>query len=167
MNSKAQIVKKVRDEFDRWEATLSGMSQEQITESPLPSGLTVKDVLAHLWAWQQRSIARLEAALHDTEPQFPPWPAGLDPEAEDVDRINAWIYAMHRERPWSDVYSDWRSGFLQFKALTEAVAEEALLERGRYPWLWGEPLSLVPVASCEHHEEHREQLVEWLRGQPK
>jgi hypothetical protein len=39
------------------------MSEEYITAPQLSSNMSVKDVIAHLRAWQQRSIARLEAAL--------------------------------------------------------------------------------------------------------
>jgi hypothetical protein len=39
-------------------------------------------VVIHLWAWQQRTIARMEAALADREPSFPQWSVDLDPDAE-------------------------------------------------------------------------------------
>ena len=50
--------------FDRWELLLASLSEKQLTDSNLPSNLSVKDVIAHLWAWQQLSVARAEAALH-------------------------------------------------------------------------------------------------------
>jgi hypothetical protein len=46
--------------------------------------------MAHLSAWQKRSIARVAAALLDREPEYPIWPAALDPNLEDnTDPINA------------------------------------------------------------------------------
>jgi hypothetical protein len=166
MSDKKQILKILKEEFNRWEELLAGMSEEQITEPHLPSSLSMKDVIAHLWAWQQRSIARMEAALHDREPQFPRWLETLEPDSEDdLDQVNAWIYETYREKPWSLVYRDWREGFLRFLELGEAIAEEDLLEPGRYAWLQGHPLSLVLVSSYEHHhEEHLEPLLAWLRN---
>ena len=82
MNDKAQIITALKEEFNRWEGLLAGISEDQITAPHLPSILSIKDVIAHLRAWQLVSIARLEAALINREPEFPKWLAGLDPEAE-------------------------------------------------------------------------------------
>ena len=163
MNDKAQIISTIKDEFGRWEDLLAGMSEEQVNVPLVPSTLSVKDVLAHLMAWQQRSIARLEAARLDREPVFPGWPADLDPEAEDVDQVNAWIYQANHEQSWSDVHRAWRDGYLRFLALGEAIPDKVLLQVGRYPWLAEYALSMVLLASYEHHEEHRDALLVWLR----
>jgi hypothetical protein len=165
MNDKQQILATLREEFDRWEALLAGLSAEQIMAPLLPSNLSIKDVIAHLRAWQQRSIARMEAGLHNREPEFPRWPAELHPDSEDnPDQVNAWIYETYREQPWSSVHRDWREGFLRFLALGEAIPEKDLLDTGRYPWLEGLPLSFILLASYEHHHiDHLEPLLAWLQ----
>jgi hypothetical protein len=165
MNDKKQILKMLKEEFNRWEELLASMSEAQITNPQLPSNRSIKDVMAHLWAWQQRSIARMEAALHNREPEFPKWPEALDPEPEgEPDELNAWIYETNREKPWSRVYGDWRAGFLRFLELGEAIPEKDLLDPGRYPWLEGLPLSAVLLGSyAHHHQEHFEPLLAWLR----
>jgi hypothetical protein len=165
MNGKQQILTTLREEFSRWEELLASMSEEQITAPHLPSSLSFKDVIAHLRAWQQRSIARLEAAVLNREPEFPRWPAELDPDSEDDPaQINAWIYETYREQPWSSVHQDWREGFLRFLELGEAIPEKDLLDAGRYPWMEGQPLSLVLLGSYEHHhEDHLEPLLAWIR----
>ena len=155
----------LNEEFNRWEELLASMTEEQITAPRLPSNLSIKDVIAHLWAWQQRSIARMEAALHNREPEFPRWPETLHPDTEDSpDQTNAWIYETYREKPWPSVYGDWKAGFLRFMELGEAVPEKDLLDPGRFAWLDGQPLSLVLLSSYEHHHiEHLEPLLAWLR----
>lgn len=165
MNDKIQLLKMLNDEFNRWKELLTSMNEEQITDPRLPSNLSIKDVIAHLWAWQQRSIARMDAALHDREPEFPRWPEMLHPDTEDnPDQTNAWIYETYREKPWSSVYGDWKTGFLRFLELGEAVPEKDLMDPGRYAWLEGQPLSLVLLSSYEHHHvEHLDPLLAWLR----
>ena len=163
MSDKQQILTTLREEFNHWEQILSALSEARITDPHLPGNWSIKDVMTHLWAWQQRSIARMEAALHHREPKFPRWPTAFDPEVEDEpDELNAWIYKTYREKSWSRVYGDWREGFLHFLELGEAIPEKDLLEPGRYAWLAEHPLSLVLLASSEHHEEHRGWLLAWL-----
>ena len=164
MNDKQGILIALREEFNRWETLLASLSEAQITAPQLPSHLSIKDVIAHLRAWQQRSIARLEAALLNREPEFPKWLPELDPDSEDnTDQINAWIYETYREQPWSKVHQNWGEGFLRFLELGEGIPEKDLLDAGRYAWLGGYPLSFILVASYEHHQGHLEAMLARLR----
>jgi hypothetical protein len=164
MNMKDHILTGLREQFNRWEELLAGMGVDQITAPLLPSDWSTKDNIAHLKAWQQRSIARLEAALANREPEFPRWLPGQDPDAEGItDRTNAWIYETYREQPWSKVHQDWREGFLHFLESGEGISEKDLLDAGRYPWLKGYPLAYILLASYDHHQEHLEKLLAWLQ----
>jgi hypothetical protein len=162
---KKEILNRLREEFNRWEELLASLSEAQITAPMLPDNWSIKDVVAHLWSWQQRSLARMEAALHNREPEFPPWPPSLRPDSEeDLEQLNAWLYQSNRDKPWSAVYNDWRTQFLRFIELGEAIPENDLLQPGRYPWQGKYPLSLTLITSYEHHqEEHREPLLAWLQ----
>lgn len=161
MNDKAQFITVLREEFQRWEELLSSVNEAQMTTPLTPSTWSVKDLIAHLRAWQQVSIARMEAALLNREPEMPGWLAGLDPDSEsNLDSYNDRIYQANRNQPWSEVYRAWRDGFLLFLELAEAIPEENLMEAGKYPWLKGYPLSAVLHGSYEHHHiDHLEPLI--------
>jgi hypothetical protein len=166
MNMKEHILAALREQFDRWEDVLASLSEEQLTGLHILPGWSTKDVIAHLWAWQQISVARMEAALQDREPKFPGWVAGLHPDwEENANQTNAWIYETYHPQPWSTVYQNWREGFQHFLQLGEAVSEIHLLDSGRYPWLEGRPLALILLASYDHHQEHLEKLLAWLQEQ--
>jgi hypothetical protein len=168
MSDKNQIISMLREEFERWENILGGLSEEQISAPNRIAQLSIKDIVAHLMAWQQRSIARMEAGLDNREPVFPKWPEGVDPEVEDVDQINAWIYQTYCDQPWQSVHEAWREGFLHFLELAEAIPEKDLMEVGRYAWLKDYALSAVLLGSYEHHhEEHLEPLLASLHQNEK
>lgn len=164
MSTKNQLLTRLRDEFDRWEALLASMREDQLAAKELPAGLSIKDVLGHLRAWQQLSIARLEAAQANREPVFEGWPEG-DPDAEEnLEKINAWIHETYRDQPWASVHRAWREGFLRFLELSEAIPEQNLLGKGVYPWLGEYALAAVLEGSYNHHHaEHYEPLAAWLR----
>ncbi len=166
MNDKQQLLTALRDIFNRWEELLSGLTQEQSTAREMPSDLSIKDVVAHMMAWQQISAARALAALYDREPEFPAWwhKFGPDPE-EDVDRTNAWIHETYLDKPWPAVHADWRSQFLRYLQLTQEIPDRDLFERGRYPWMGGYALSDSLQGSYEHHQEHLDGVLAWLRDQ--
>ncbi len=164
--NKRALLKELREEFSRWEELLGGRSEEQIVRRDLSGGLSVKDVVAHLMAWQGLSIARLEAARDNRDPQYRLGPEGLDPDAEEnLEAINAWIHDTYRDTPWSEVYGTWSSGFLHFLDLAEAMPEEALMQPARYAWLKDTPLAAVLEGWYDHHHnEHYELLLRELRG---
>lgn len=160
MYMKTHILAAMREEFEHWEKVLASLSEAQINTPVSPSELSVKDEMAHLWAWQQRSQARVAAAVQGREPQFPQWIPGVDPEDEDsTDRNNAWIFETNHDLPWSTVHEKWRSGYLRLLELGDALPESAFLDSSRYGWMEGLPIAFVFVASYDHHQEHLDKLL--------
>ena len=164
LKSKRMLVREMRQEFSRWEELLGSLRDEQIVRRDLPGGLSVKDVVAHLMAWQGLSIARLEAAIDNRDPSYRLGPEGLDPdEDENIEKINAWIHGNYLDMPWVEVYGKWSSGFLHFVELAEKIPEEALMQPARFAWLKDTPLAAVVEGSYEHHhDEHYGPLVREL-----
>ena len=168
MNMKEHILTALREQIDLWEDLLASLKDEQITAPLLPSEWSIKDVIAHLRAWQQRSNARMEAALFNQEPEFPRWLLDVDPDTEgNTERVNAWIYETNREKPWLKVYQDWNEGYLRLLEAGKGIAEKDLLDSSRYPWLKGYPLAYILLATYDHHQEHYEKLLAWRQEQKK
>ena len=166
MNMKEHMLSALREQFERWEALLTSLSEEQISSPLFDLDWSISDVVAHLWAWQQISIARVESGVLDRRPEYPEWilTIGEDWE-EDADRVNALTYEMNHKKPWSEVYQNWKTGFLHFLELGNAISERDLLDGDRYPWLKGYSLAFILVASYDHHQEHFEKLRSWLHEQ--
>jgi hypothetical protein len=163
MNMKEHVLAALREQLNRWEELLAGLSGEQIAAPQFDYNWSIKDLIAHLWVWQQISVARMEAAVLNREPELPAWVTELHGDwEENADQTNAWIYETYHKKPWSEVCQDWREGFLRFLELGEPVSERDLLDGDRYPWLKGYSLAFVLVASYDHHEEHLERLLAWL-----
>lgn len=73
MDMKGHILAAMREIFERWDGLLSGLDESRLPTPETPDGWSIKDILAHLMAWQQRSIARLEGALADREEKLLAW----------------------------------------------------------------------------------------------
>jgi hypothetical protein len=164
MKMKEHLLAALREECESWEELLASLSAGQITTPRFDFDWSIKDVIAHLWAWQQISIARLEGGLHDQEPAFPQWIVeSIEYWEDDADGVNALTFRTHHNKPWSEIYQNWKNGFLRFLELGEKFPERDLLDRGRYPWLNGHSLAFILIASYDHHQEHLEKLTNGLR----
>lgn len=159
MNMKSHILAALREQLEAWEATLARLGEAAIVARAVPSDWSIKDELAHLWAWQQRTLARVEAARLDREPEFPAWPFDPNDESEEgTERINTWIYETNRDLPWSSVHQNWRDCFLRVLDAAERITERDLLDSGRYAWLNGHAIAVFLLGTYDHHQEHFEKL---------
>ena len=157
MKTAAEWIVLCREELGEWDKVLDGMSEAEIVAPDRVEKLSLKDTMAHLTAWQQITVARLEAGRDNREPVFAGWPPELDPVREsDNDRVNAWIYEKYRDQTWQSVHYEWRERFLHVLKLAEATPEAVLMEEGRFAWLKGYPLGAVLRGTFYHHHEHRE-----------
>lgn len=162
MNMKDHILAALREQLDRWEELLASLSDEEITAPHFDYGWSIKDVMTHLWAWQQISVARVQAAGLNREPEFPNWVAELPEDwEEDANQTNAWVYKTFHSKPWPEIHQNWRDGFRRFLESAEPISERDLLDGDRYPWLEGYPLAYILLASYDHHQEHLDKLLAW------
>jgi hypothetical protein len=165
MSDKKQLLGMLTEMFGRWEKLLGSLSEAQITDRRFPGNWSVKDVMVHLWAWQQRTVARQEAALQDGEPDYLSWGGTEEPDPdENTTEANAWIYRTYKDKPWAEVYADWRGQFLRLLKLVEQTPEQDMLEPSRYAWMGESPLADSLVGTFEHHEEHYDMLLAWRSG---
>ena len=163
MNMKEHILAALREQFESWEQLLSRLNDAEINTPHFDLDWSFKDVIAHLWAWQQISIARMESGLLNREPAYPKWILSLGEDwEEDSDRVNALTFEKNHEKPWAEVYQNWKNGFLRLLDVGNQISERDLLDGDRYPWLRGYSLAFILVASYDHHQEHFEKLQKWL-----
>jgi hypothetical protein len=163
MNMKEHILAALREQFESWDRLLASLPEDQIAAPRFDLDWSIEDVIAHLWAWQQISIARLEAGAQDREPEYPQWIVSLENWEADADRVNAATFERHHAKPWFEIYQNWKDGFLRLLELGNKISERDLLDGDRYLWLHGYSLAFILIASYDHHQEHFEKLTGWLR----
>lgn len=156
MNEYQELLTSLRQAHQGWEELLAVRTEAELTAPRLVGAWSIKDVVAHLAAWQQISIARMRAAAEGGAPQHPDWLGGSDPffAEEHTDDFNQRIYEQKRQEPWSNVYETWSSGFRRFIELCETIPAEHMFDRSRHEWLKGHDLAAVVRGSRDHHLEH-------------
>ncbi len=109
-----------------------------------PNGWSVKDLLAHLAAWEWR-CAGLLAEAHKSDTPLKAMP--------DVDALNQEIYHERQEWDWEDVDHDFREAH---EALLESILtlpaerlEDGIIQR------------TIAEETWQHYEEHLPQLRQW------
>jgi len=164
MSMKAHILAALREQFDGWEELLASLSEGEIVTPHFDLDWSIKDVVVHLWAWQQISSARMEGGFRNQEPKCPKWNVeSMENWEEDADRVNVLTFERNHSKAWIEIHQNWKEGFLRFLELGEKISERDLLDGNRFPWLKGQCLAFVLVASYDHHQQHFEKLTNWSR----
>ena len=145
MANKHELISKLLAVFASWEEFLAGVNEDEMTIQPQTGQWSISEVITHLHAWQQVSIAHLEAAAFNKDPSFPEWLDGADPSyAEDhVDEFNARIQEVNRAESWSTRHSEWSEGSLRFIKLAETIPDSIMFDSERYIWLGGNALGFA------------------------
>lgn len=155
---KTELLARIRSEHEYLEATLSQLSPEQWCQPGVEGVWSPKDAIAHLSAWEGHVVRWSSEALGG---QVPGLPVG-DPV---VDRINAQIYAVNRDRPLAEVRAEFERSYQQVLRAVEDTPEADLPRTGLF-LAWGDiPLwKFFSVLTWQHYENHHQPIRTWLEG---
>lgn len=164
MTTREQAIEQVAAERAAWQALLAEIGTERM-EEPGPMGdWTFKDLVAHLWFWQDRTLARLAAGPGQLGKPMP-WPPemGDEDEISDWDEVNAWIRDQYRNLPLFDVLQMHDQQFQQVADLLASMPDEHLLVPGAFGYPGMEQVAMVDAEFFDHfHDEHEAAVRAWL-----
>lgn len=155
--TKSELLDQIRTERKRLEEVLAAMTPDQMLHPCASGEWTVKDVLAHISAWQRRMLSWIRSHLRGEAPDVPlPW---------EVERMNTETYTQVKEKPLVEVLEEFRQSYRDALALAESLSEEQLQTIYTDTWPMG-PLWLGVAANTNwHYKEHRESIQAWLDKQ--
>ncbi len=135
------------------ESTLARVPAGRMLEPALTNGWSVKDMLAHLGAWEARAetLYRLLSAGQEVE------------GTADFNEFNAQTYAANRDKPLEVIRESEREAFERLRAVAETAPEADLFEPARFAWTQGKEFFYwIGWNSYEHYAEHLPDLHAWL-----
>jgi hypothetical protein len=149
--TKAELLAAIRRDHTKLQELIAPLSESQMIAPMLDAGWSVKDVLAHISAWEDRCAEWLEAVARGETPERP--------EVKDVDGTNGRDYAAARARSLEDVAAASRGTNAAMLRSVEALSEADLADEKRFGWpTW----KMARSNSDEHYREHIEQIEAWL-----
>ncbi|HEX9372274.1 MAG TPA: ClbS/DfsB family four-helix bundle protein [Roseiflexaceae bacterium] len=153
--SKAELIEWVRREHAALEETIDRLTEAQMT-APVDGGWSIKDILAHITAWEQVLVLFHMGGRPFDEA------AGLDTityGTDDTEQINDALYRRDRDKPLPDVLAAFRRSYEQALAAIEATDEADLFKpytpRGRTAADTGPLIDWIASDTYEHYVEHR------------
>lgn len=160
--TKADILERIEVERRRLEANLDTLSEEQMVQPGVVGEWSVKDVVAHLFDWEQRFVGWYEAGLRGEVPETPA--PGLTWGQLDI--LNRQIFEQHRDRSLDDVMAEFRSSYERTLKTVESIPAEDMSITGRYAWLGKGNLAGYILANTASHYRWAKTLIrKWMKAQ--
>lgn len=160
---KADLLASIRDERARLDGLVASLGSRRITEVTLDGGWSVKDVLAHISAWEKICMAQ----VRNNQPMQAP-PPGENGPSTDV--INQKVYEGSRAKSVDEVMAEARRSYSDLLTLVESLSDDALaavVGSGQEGAESSPPVGqLISENSDGHYREHIEQIEAWLREHP-
>jgi hypothetical protein len=165
-----ELLASIRRERAQLDAVVARVGEARMTEPALEGGRSVKDVLAHVSAWEKICMA----LVRNNQPIQPPPPGESGPSEpsgtegqRQTDAINDKVYQDNRDRPLADVVADAQRSYTDLVAMVEAMSQEQLETPLGGPQFAGQSPrvgELIGGNSDGHYREHSEQIARWLGG---
>lgn len=155
--TKDGLIQQIETEWANLQSALDGLTEEQMHQPGVVGEWTIKDVLAHITAWQTRLIT----ALFKAEKGFTP---DTIESGQTVDQLNEKFYREMKDRSFEQVWDDLDASYYQLLTRLQGWKEKELFDAQRFKWMKGEPFErYIAGDSYEHYAEHAAQIREWRK----
>lgn len=158
-SGKTQLLADIKSEHQRLENYLELLLEAEMLKTGVVGDWSVKDLLAHLTAWEQLFLSWYRAGL--TNASVRPSPVGMGRTA--IDEINQSVYADNRDKPLAQVLEEFRASYQQTLAEVESIPEEDIFAQQRFAWTGKHKLADYVTGNTSHHYRWaREKIRQWL-----
>jgi len=153
--SKDQLLKDIHTERRRLEKNLSALNADDMIQPGVTGVWSVKDILAHLVAWEKLFLDWYHNGVQGCAPVTTP--VGMSHKA--MDTLNQQIYEANQWRSLDDIIAEFHASYQQIVTVIETIPEGDLFVHGRFNWT-GE-LTLVDYIAgntCNHYAWAKSQI---------
>jgi hypothetical protein len=153
--SKEQLLKDIHTERRRLENQLSTLSAEVMMQPGVTGIWSVKDILAHLVAWEKLFLEWYSTGLRGCTPEITP--VGMCQKS--IDALNQGIYAKNQWRSLDEILLEFYTSYHEILAVIEAIPEEEMFISGRFNWTGKLTLAdYIAGNTCNHYAWARSQI---------
>jgi uncharacterized protein (TIGR03083 family) len=146
--TRATLLRALDEERARLEALIATLDPAQMTVPGVVGDWSVKDVLAHLTAWQQMCLGWYGAGRRGESPRTP----ADDLSWRQIPEVNERIYQAHKGDALDEVLLAFRASGAETRAAIEGAADAELFGPNVYAWTRTSTLGAYFVSCTSSHD---------------
>lgn len=162
--SKTALLTAIEKERTALETFLDSLTPDEMIRPGVVGDWSVKDVLAHLVAWEQMCLGWYRAGLRG---EIPPLPApGF--KWNQTPQLNQQIYERYCVEPLTAVLSQFHASHNEIMGVIYNLSNETLFLPDQYPWTRKNTLGAYMVsATSSHYLWARKEIKKGLKAKKR
>lgn len=158
-----ETIERFTEEHERLKELALSLPEMQIIEQKVVGEWTIKDIIAHLAAWNWEIIDETRRVLEDKAT----WPGKYEDEKGE-EKFNRRQVEERKDKSFKEIIEEWDDSFKALKRLMENLSQWDWTHRsGKQKWRDGKPVTLYSLFSYEyggqgHEGGHAKQISEFL-----
>lgn len=161
--AKEEMLAQLHADRRQLEEILNSLSFEDMEIQGVQGNRSVKDIIAHITAWESYGIGWIQSLAQGQKPEMPVPETSMNILKQNMAEINAEIHKKNESRPLQDVLEESRHSFDALVREIERLPEERLDETFNYEWSEN-PVSGRHVIAWRywHYQSHLKHIQEWI-----
>jgi hypothetical protein len=156
---KLKLIQQIQTGYEFAERTLALVPADAVGEAGVCGHWSVKNLIAHLTSWEQRTQSWLTEAEQGIPLTVPEAGFGWD----QFDALNDVYYQRSKDRTLDDILAEWHHAQLEILSLVQGLTEDELAGSGRFTGMISDsPAHAIASNTCWHYDVHLAQIREWL-----
>lgn len=153
--SKDQLLKDIHTERNRLHKLLSTLAKSEMEQTGIIGAWSVKDILAHLVAWERFLIDWYQAGIQGCAPIITP--VGMSKKM--IDDLNQDIFEKNQNRPLDEILSEFYATYEEVLNVLETISEQDMFEHNRFEWTGVLTLAdYIAGNTCNHYAWAKTQI---------
>ena len=129
--NKTQLLAAIDKEYSALEKFLAPLTPAQMAFAPAPGAWAIKDIIAHLFEWQQMFFKWYEGGQRGENPAVP----APDYKWSQLPALNQAIYEKYQSLAAQEALAQFRQSHQKTIDLIESLPDADLLQPGLYVWM--------------------------------
>lgn len=162
LTTKDELFALIQKEWDALQKTLASVDRSEMEDSGVCGEWAVKDILAHLFAWQQMVLDWYAVGKRGDIPKTP----SEEFNWQQLPQLNQRIYEQHRDRSLEDVLADFHASHRQMLTAIDEMSAEEIFTPGYYKWTKKLPfVSYIGSSTSSHYNWANKEIRKWKKAQ--
>ena len=159
--TKDELLTQSQANYDALLALIAPLSQSDLSAPGVNGQWSVKDVLAHLYAWHTMFFIWYEEGMAGGKAEMPA--PGF--KWSDTPALNEQIYQQHKDKNYDQVSADLGASHARMMKILQSHTDEELFTKKRYKWTGSTSVGSYAVSATSSHYQWAIDLIKkWFKS---
>lgn len=159
--TKTELLEKMSSDREKLEQLLVILSEEEMTNPGVTeTSWAVKDVLVHLFEWEQLCLGWYNSYLQGKYPSLP----AEGYKWNQLPALNHQFFMKNKQRLLAEVLEEYQASYAHMHSSVMAMTEEELVTVGYYPWCGKWTVgNFIEASTASHYRWALRLIRKWVK----